>query len=94
MRKFCSKRNCYGSRSRDLSGLFFGDRNTKYFHGVTAIRRRKNTYDMLQDDEGTWVGEQDKLESMVTNFFQRLFTADESTTPSPIYGGFPQVDAE
>lgn len=32
--------------------LYFGDRNTRFFHGVTAIRRRRNSYDMLQDNDG------------------------------------------
>lgn len=27
--------------------LHFGDRNTRYFHGTTAVRRRRNTYDIL-----------------------------------------------
>lgn len=41
--------------------LQFGVRNTRYFHGVTAIRRRKNTYDMLQDDSGEWINNVEQL---------------------------------
>lgn len=26
--------------------LYFGDKNTRFFHGVTAIRRAKNSFDM------------------------------------------------
>lgn len=34
------------SRAKWLS---FGDCNTQYFHGVTTIRRRKNTFEAIQD---------------------------------------------
>lgn len=29
-----------------------GDRNTKFFHTSTIIRRRRNRVDMLKDDDG------------------------------------------
>lgn len=32
--------------------LHSGNRNTRFFHGVTTIRRKKNTYDILQDEDG------------------------------------------
>lgn len=27
--------------------LLHGDRNSKFFHGITTVRRRRNNYDML-----------------------------------------------
>lgn len=27
--------------------LYYGDRNTNFFHGITAVHRRKNSFDML-----------------------------------------------
>ena len=30
--------------------LYLGDRHTKYFYGITIIRRRKNKYEMLKDE--------------------------------------------
>lgn len=69
--------------------LFFGDRNTRYFHGVTTIRRRKNTYDVLQDTDGNWIGEREKIEEMVTSYFQDLFSNDTPREPMPINGAFP-----
>lgn len=71
--------------------LFFGDRNTRYFHSITTIRHRKNTYDMLQDIEGNWIGEREKIEVMVTNYFQNLFSNDGPRDPMPISGAFPQL---
>lgn len=37
------------SRSKWLA---FGDRNSKYFHGITAVRRRRNKVDFIQDEDG------------------------------------------
>lgn len=53
--------------------LHSGDRNTKFFHGVTAVRRKKNTYDILQEEEGNWVGEPTRIETMVTKYYRDLF---------------------
>lgn len=58
---------------------------------MTAIRRRKNSYDMLQDENGEWVGNQDQLEAMITIFYKKLFTADGSIAPAPIRGAFPPL---
>ena len=32
--------------------VIYGDMHTKYFYGVTTIRRRKNRYGMIKDEEG------------------------------------------
>lgn len=53
--------------------LMEGDRNTRFFHGVTAIRRRKNSIDLLQDRDGNWVGDPSRLEEMVSNYFKSYF---------------------
>lgn len=37
------------SRSKWLE---FGDMNTKYFHGIIVVRRRKNHISTLQNDQG------------------------------------------
>lgn len=32
-----------------------GDRNTRYFHLSTVIRRRRNKIETLQDEYGEWI---------------------------------------
>lgn len=71
--------------------LFYGDRNTKYFHGVTTIRRRNNSYEMLQDENGNWIGDRQQLEEMVTSFYRNLFSDDGLNLPAPITGAFPTL---
>lgn len=74
--------------------LQFGDRNTKFFHGTTIVRRRRNTYEILQDSEGNWVGDQDQLEAMVTSYFSTLFTEVGNTDPACISSAFPKLTDE
>lgn len=33
------------------------DRNTRFFYGDTTVRRAKNTFDILQNNEGEWIGD-------------------------------------
>lgn len=71
--------------------LYDGDRNNKHFHGITAIRRRKNSFDMLQDSEGNWIGDKKQLELMVTNYYRGLFTDDVVRGEPCIQGAFPPL---
>lgn len=61
--------------------LTFGDRNSKYFHGITVVRRRMNKIECLQDEAGNWVNEAEELENMVTGFYKELFRDHEAYTP-------------
>lgn len=35
--------------------LQFGNRNTKFFHASTIIKRKRNKLETLKDDDGNWV---------------------------------------
>lgn len=72
----------------------FGDRITEYFHGVTTIRRRKNSIKTLQNDGGDWISELAALEEMATNYFKGHFTEDNHRSTSFLTGHFPMVDEE
>ncbi|KAL8143882.1 LOW QUALITY PROTEIN: hypothetical protein V2J09_016914 [Rumex salicifolius] len=50
-----------------------GDRNASFFHMST------NRIEMLRDDDARWVSEAPVLESMVTQYYQRLYSMDEVT---------------
>lgn len=61
-----------------------GERNTRFFHGVTGVRRNKNTYEMLQNNEGEWIGDQDQLEQMGLDYFN-----SETFSPTMVGGRQP-----
>lgn len=79
------------SRSR---WLHFGDRNTRFFHGVTAVRRKKNTYEILQDENGSWVGDPRRIENIVTKYYKELFSDDGMREQTCITGVFPKLSNE
>lgn len=49
-----------------------GDRNTKFFHSVTATRRRKNSITMIKQNDGTWTVDGKKVRKAFVSFFQGL----------------------
>lgn len=54
-----------------------GDRNTKFFHLSTVIRRRRNRIEMLKDNEGCWVSDVKDLEKLAVEFFTRLYSLND-----------------
>jgi len=56
--------------------IAYGDRNTKYYHSKTIIRRRKNKKNSLTNNEGNRVDEPENLKCLVRRFYVDLFTKD------------------
>ncbi|XP_021805547.1 uncharacterized protein LOC110749696, partial [Prunus avium] len=51
-----------------------GDRNTKFFHLTTIVRRRKNRIEKLKNDNDLWVEEAEGLKELAVNYFLGLFS--------------------
>lgn len=60
-------------KSRD-KWLQDGDRNTKYFHLTTLIRRRNNKIEGLFDDHVQWHTDSGMMKYIAVNFFTDLFS--------------------
>lgn len=54
-----------------------GDRNTKFFHMSTVIRRSKNRIDTLRNDEGRWISDPCELEASAIEFYKRLYSLED-----------------
>jgi len=54
-----------------------GDRNTKYFHTSTIIRRRMNRIEALTDSEKQWCVDPGRIKRLVVDHFQQLFAEDD-----------------
>lgn len=54
-----------------------GDRNTKYFHTSTIIRRRKNRIEMLKNNDGVWISDPKELEDLAVAYYTRLYSMDD-----------------
>lgn len=67
-----------------------GDRNTKFYHAATKVRKATSKIHCLRNDHGDWVDKEDNLASMVQNHFQSMFKDDKSMPKvSNISNGFP-----
>ncbi|XP_024164594.1 uncharacterized protein LOC112171680 [Rosa chinensis] len=51
-----------------------GDRNTKFFHLTTMIRRRRNKVDGLFDANGNWCDTPSAMRTIAVDFFRNIFS--------------------
>ncbi|XP_020420289.1 uncharacterized protein LOC109949309 [Prunus persica] len=51
-----------------------GDRNTKFFHTTTIIRRRRNKIERLKNANGIWIEEANSLKILAVDHFSNLFS--------------------
>ncbi|KAI9126678.1 hypothetical protein K1719_002274 [Acacia pycnantha] len=65
--------NYWWQRSR-ISWLKSGDRNSKFFHLTTLIKRRRNLILSIKDDNGVWTRDKSTLNAMFTDYFSNLFS--------------------
>lgn len=54
-----------------------GDRNTKFFHMSTAIRKRRNKIEGIKDIEGNWISQKGDLKNNAVNCIMDLFKNNE-----------------
>lgn len=62
-------------RSR-IKWLWWGDRNTKFFHQRTLMRRQRNRVTRLKDENGMWLEEEEQIAERIKGYFQELFTSN------------------
>lgn len=76
-----------------ISWLQNGDKNTKFFHLTTLVRRRRNRVERLKDDTGNWVTKSNALRKLVAGYFQDLFDNKDLHGFSGFLPNlFPQID--
>nr|QKI32016.1 hypothetical protein [Ombrophytum subterraneum] len=85
LRWFWLRKRLFGFRNKEASGSLFlsngeEDRNTKYFHTKTVIRRKALKIEALKDHEGNWVYDDDELKSMAVSYFQNLYLSEGITS--------------
>ena len=71
--------------------LCYGDRNTKFFHASTIIRRHRNSIIKLKDNADNWVEEPDALQLLARHFYKTLFTDNDRDNFSYGWGNFPTL---
>ena len=59
-----------------------GDANTKYFHAMASARKNHNAIWSLQDEEGTWISDDQSIKSLGVHYFKNIFVDDHLTNLS------------
>ena len=62
----------------------FGDRNTKFFHTQTVVRRKRNRIHGLFLDNGSWVTDDVILREEARRFYQKLFSSEVTFNPQAL----------
>ena len=74
--------------------LQYGDRNTKFFHSSTLIRRKRNKIEALRKDDGEWTVEENELMGMATTYYKKLYHSEPISNEFPLQGCFPPLAME
>jgi hypothetical protein len=61
-----------------------GDRNSKFFHISTIIRRKKNSIDAIRGEDGVWRVKYSKIRDYMVGNFQHLFSEEPISFPSDL----------
>jgi exonuclease III len=67
-------------KSREM-WLKEGDKNSKFFHLSTVIRRKRNSIDAIKDDAGVWITSKRGIREHVVDKFTQLFTEETVNFP-------------
>ncbi|XP_019160671.1 PREDICTED: uncharacterized protein LOC109157220 [Ipomoea nil] len=79
-------------RSRE-EWIVSGDRNTRYYHTATMVRKARNKVLSLKDDNGNWITEDILLGRHVQDFYAHLFRVEgEGDMMAAIRGRFPRLE--
>lgn len=70
--------------------LRLGDKNTKFFHTTTLVRRRRNRVETLMNDEGALLTDSTDLKNNALEFYKKLFSADRAIEGEFISRKFPR----
>ena len=58
-----------------------GDKNSKFFHLSTIIRRRRNSIDAVKNDSGEWITDRREIQKHFVEKFKTLFNEEEEEFP-------------
>lgn len=68
-----------------------GDKNTRFFHGLTSTRRRGNRISSLLDKE-KWLDTQEESIDHIKDYFNSLYAKEEWTRPKLDILNFDKID--
>ena len=61
-----------------------GDRNTRYFHLSTIIRRRRNFISEIKLDDGSWINSREEIQNYFIDNFKALYQTSFPSIPDDL----------
>ena len=77
-----------------IQWLKSGDKNTKFFHGSSTQRKRKNFIKDLKDDNGVWHEDEDTFSGLLNEYYSKLFSSSNPHDFEHILDGVGAVVTE
>ncbi|XP_047259240.1 uncharacterized protein LOC124891567 [Capsicum annuum] len=71
-----------------------GERNTRFFHTIVKRRRSRLKIRRIQNDEGSWLDNQDKISEAATMFYQKQFEKQEDAEDLSMLEVLPKIIIE
>ena len=71
----CEQKEKMWQQRSQVQWLQSRDQNTKFFHGVSTQRKRRNFIKGLRDENGTWQENEEVVLGMLIEFYANLFTS-------------------
>jgi hypothetical protein len=71
-----------------------GDRNSRFFHISSVVRRRRNTIDAIRGDDGEWIVKVSDIKEFVVDKFQDLFAVEDISCPAELENLIPSMVTE
>ncbi|KAK9990862.1 hypothetical protein SO802_025847 [Lithocarpus litseifolius] len=68
-------------KSREI-WLKLGDKNSKFFHLSTIIRRRRNHIDAIKKDDGSWITESKQIRQLFFESYKQQYQEEEIWFPN------------
>ncbi|KAH7838077.1 hypothetical protein Vadar_021697 [Vaccinium darrowii] len=66
----------YWRQKARVSWMVEGDRNTSFYHAKVTQRRKRNAIAGIQDSNGVWYDDPEKIAQEFVNYFHHLFQAE------------------
>ncbi|XP_050281922.1 uncharacterized protein LOC126722825 [Quercus robur] len=91
LNELCAQeKRIWHQRSR-VQWLQSGDQNTKFFHGVSTQRKRRNFIKVLRDENGTWQENEEVISGLLIEYYANLFTTSNPRNLERILEGVQPV---
>ena len=94
LNELCAQEEKMWHQRTRVQWLQSGDQNTKFFHGVSTQRKRRNFIKGLRDENGTWQENEEVVSGLLIESYANLFTISNPRNLERILDGVQPVVTE